>query len=417
MQINKLFRCNSLDKWGRWLDKTDALGQTTTYTRDDAGNLLQRTYPDGSYDVYTYDPNQNLLSATQGDATQTQTTWYTYETSFNQIKTKTDAAGNVTTYIYDYEENAGSVSNLIRIEYPQVEDEAGATVTPTETFSYTGSGQIASVTDAQGTVTRYVYTQGTADEAAGGDNARFATGVTPVPGLLTQVIKDEWGSSETTTYTDFDAAGNPGTVTGPGCCGGGPVVYYTYDTLGWVLTKTDALGIVTKYEYDPSASLRTGSGNLIRKIDDYTADGTTGRNIVTDYTYDAQDHLLKQRTTADGIVYETTMTYDENGKLSTKQDANGQTTTYTYNETTGQLLQISYADGKTVHFTYDRVGNLSGYSDGTTSATYTYDVLNRKIAETVNYPGFSKTFRYTYYANGQKQTFTMPDGPTIKNEK
>ena len=47
-------------------------------------------------------------------------------------------------------------------------------------------------------------------------------------------------------------------------------------------------------------------------------------------------------------------------------------------------------------------------------AEHTYDALNRKIAETVNYPGFNKTFRYTYYANGQKQTFTMPGGVTYE---
>ena len=36
---------------------------------------------------------------------------------------------------------------------------------------------------------------------------------------------------------------------------------------------------------------------------------------------------------------------------------------------------------KTVTFSYDKVGNLTGYDDGTTSATYTYDTLYRKTAE------------------------------------
>ncbi len=63
-------------------------------------------------------------------------------------------------------------------------------------------------------------------------------------------------------------------------------------------------------------------------------------------------------------------------------------------------------------FTYDNSGNLTGYDDGTTSAIYTYDDLGRKLSETVNYGAFSKTFSYTYYANGQKQTFTMPSGTT-----
>ncbi len=79
-----------MDRWGRWLEKTDALGRTTTYQRDDAGNLLRRDYPDGSCDEYSY-----------------------------------------------YEEGAGDAGNLIRIEYPDVEDEHGTLVTPTVSYSYT----------------------------------------------------------------------------------------------------------------------------------------------------------------------------------------------------------------------------------------------------------------------------------------
>lgn len=59
---------------------------------------------------------------------------------------------------------------------------------------------------------------------------------------------------------------------------------------------------------------------------------------------------------------------------------------------------------------YDPDGTLSGYSDGVISATYTYDAMGRKLTETVNYGPFSKSFEYTYYGNGLKQTFTAPDG-------
>jgi RHS repeat-associated protein len=64
------------------------------------------------------------------------------------------------------------------------------------------------------------------------------------------------------------------------------------------------------------------------------------------------------------------------------------------------------------HFSYDSSGRLSGYDDGDTSAVYMYDALGRKLSDTVNYGAFSKTLRYTYYANGQKQSVMMPDGTT-----
>jgi len=44
-----------------------------------------------------------------------------------------------------------------------------------------------------------------------------------------------------------------------------------------------------------------------------------------------------------------------------------------------------------------------------TFATYTYDALGRKLSETVNFGPFTKSFSYSYYKNGLKQSFTAPD--------
>jgi YD repeat-containing protein len=63
-----------------------------------------------------------------------------------------------------------------------------------------------------------------------------------------------------------------------------------------------------------------------------------------------------------------------------------------------------------VTLSYDDDGNLAGYNDGTTSATYAYDAMGRKLSETVNYGPFTKQFAYTYYGNGLKHAFTAPDG-------
>jgi len=65
---------------------------------------------------------------------------------------------------------------------------------------------------------------------------------------------------------------------------------------------------------------------------------------------------------------------------------------------------------KTTSFAYDKAGNLTGYDDGSKSASYTYDDLYRKLTETVNYGTFQLTNSYAYYKNGMKQSFTGPDG-------
>ncbi|NOQ52606.1 MAG: hypothetical protein GQ578_10360, partial [Desulfuromonadaceae bacterium] len=48
-------------------------------------------------------------------------------------------------------------------------------------------------------------------------------------------------------------------------------------------------------------------------------------------------------------------------------------------------------------FGYDDAGNLTAWEtdgDGSVSGTLTYDELNRKTGETLNYGGFSKDYSY-----------------------
>jgi len=48
-----------------------------------------------------------------------------------------------------------------------------------------------------------------------------------------------------------------------------------------------------------------------------------------------------------------------------------------------------------------------------TSAVYVYDSLARKTSESVDYGNFNLSHSYSYYPNGQKQTYTAPDGTLI----
>jgi large repetitive protein len=77
---------------------------------------------------------------------------------------------------------------------------------------------------------------------------------------------------------------------------------------------------------------------------------------------------------------ETQYTYDVQGRVWKILDANGHTTEYEY-DTQSRLWKIHYAGGKTVTLSYDADGNLSGYNDGVTSATYTYNASGQKLSE------------------------------------
>ena len=198
-----------------------------------------------------------------------------------------------------------------------------------------------------------------------------------------------------TTSFSFDPAGNLVARTDKG----NKTTGYAYDALNRLVTVTDPLLNDTTYTYDER-------DNLIALTD--------AENQTTHFEYDRNNRLVTEaRSLGEATLYE----YDHAGNLVEKTDAKDQRTAYTYDDA-GRLVQIDYfaadppaAPVKTVVFSYDRAGNLTGYDDGTTSAVYAYDPAGRKVSETVAYTqGLSLGYTYEYYKNGLKKTFTGPDG-------
>jgi RHS repeat-associated protein len=108
--------------------------------------------------------------------------------------------------------------------------------------------------------------------------------------------------------------------------------------------------------------------------------------------------------------------YDAAGNLKEQTDGNGRKTVYTYDEN-NRLIQSDIftaaadaAPTKTITYSYNEAGSLTGYDDATTSAVYSYDDLQRRIGETVDYGSFSLAHSYGYYKNSQKKTYTDPAG-------
>lgn len=139
---------------------------------------------------------------------------------------------------------------------------------------------------------------------------------------------------------------------------------------------------------------------------------TDAEGQTTGFEYDRNNRLVKETRP---MTEATTYAYDAAGNLLSKIDAKGQKIEHTHDDA-GRLTRTRYyAAGdhatpvKTLSFTYNPAGNLSGYNDGATSATYGYDTSGRKLSETVDHGSFSKSLSYTYYNNGLKNTFTAPD--------
>jgi len=181
----------------------------------------------------------------------------------------------------------------------------------------------------------------------------------------------------------------------------GNVTRYAYDSLGRLASLIDPLENETRYTYDDR-------GNLLSVQD------PMGRS--TYYEYERNNRLIK---TIRPLQKETTFEYDANGNRSAVVDNVGQRIEFDH-DAANRVSQVRYYEAgnlttpvKTVDFTYDEIGNLTGYSDGVTSADYTYDALSRKLSETVDYGELSLSYGYSYDGNGLKKTFTGPDGVTI----
>ncbi|OPY73987.1 MAG: tRNA(Glu)-specific nuclease WapA precursor [Syntrophorhabdus sp. PtaU1.Bin002] len=219
---------------------------------------------------------------------------------------------------------------------------------------------------------------------------------------------------------------------------------YTYDNRGRRIEEKDVLTASESYStvitHDLAGNILTQTDKENRKTS-YTSD-ELGRRVrmtdpatgVTENDYDGRNNLTSLK---DPKGNTTTFEYDRNNRVTKETRPMGQTTTYQYNgvgnlirkiDVKNQKIEYEYDDAgrmtgakyfatstdttpvKTVTFTYSNAGNLTGYNDGTISATYTYDDAGRKLSETVNYGTFTLTYSYAYYKNGQKKSLTMPDG-------
>ena len=337
------------DARGRVDTLTDALGQSETYTYDPLGAPLGAVLRDGTTAAYTYSPlgavTSRIGSMTTGTAytatgavAQTtadgETVAYTYNPA-GGILTET-TGDSVKTYTYDHRGRQASFTLMV-----------GGETVGTTTYAYDLLDRVTAVT-ADGVETTYTYD-------ANGNRASQTTGAVTttytynkanlVTGMVNILLNDD---GEDVVISEFAytyyADGNQRTKTET-LLGGDPVTTaYTYDGLGRLTAETTGEDSIT-YTYD-------ASGNRI---------GMNRNGTVTAYAYDANNRLLSE-TVGDAV---TTYTYDANGNTLTAGDK-----TYTYN---------------------DR-GQQTGYSNGTTTASYAYNPSGLRKAKTVG--GSTKYFVY-----------------------
>ncbi|MBI2412064.1 MAG: RHS repeat protein, partial [Deltaproteobacteria bacterium] len=364
------------DQYGNLTASIDPVDNRSEFVYDILGNLVETKDPLGNRTIQTYNAAGRRVKVKDALLRETN-----YETDFKgRITAVIDALGNRKEREYDGNGNLKKIT-----EGPAITE-----------FAYDSSDRLSSITDAEGNTTSYEYTTASTACASCGGNSSTPARITDPFGNLTEY--------------SFDKSGKINGITDP-------LLYMTaiaYDAGGRVSSRTDANGNITNYEYDALGRVKKQINvDSVNKEIVFSYDSRGNLASLTDpsrhtttFEYDLADRKTKE---TDPLNEATEYTYYPNNFLKTVRDAKGQTATYNY-DAAGRLTSITYADLKQDNFTYDAVGNLLTYANEGVSGTFTYDELNRKLTETVNYGAFSKTYSYTYDDRGNKAAYTSPEG-------
>ena len=402
--LNTKTRIVEFDDNGVLFKATDVFGNVTNYTRDSNSWITREEYWENTGTVsapvlvlrtamnFTYDTKGNMLTKTEAQGTaQEKTTWYHYmyeinpsasPATYNKVRNEiVISVVNPAQYryvTYDYDDATGNL--LTTTETGLLGD--STPYTHTTTYTYDSNSRIASIdgprTDVQD-VTTYAYDSTT--------------------GFLTSVTQPIIG---TTAYSNFDALGNPQTVTDPN----GNSTTYTYDTSGRVSTvKAPGDTNATQYFYVAGGCGQSCGG--ANKIDHITL--PEGNTIW--YTYDSMGKLSSIKDSLNNTI---NYTYDSEGNKLTEQikDSGGslqKTLSYQY-DALNRLTKTINPDNAFSQYTYDALGNRKTAKDtngGTTA--YNYDALSRLVS--VIQPG-TVTTQYGYSTNNNLTSVTDANNNT-----
>ncbi|MFC1434545.1 LamG-like jellyroll fold domain-containing protein [Streptacidiphilus sp. N1-3] len=457
----------------RLVADTDAAGSRTSYGYDTGGFVHTVTDADGDVDTSGHDVRGNTVSQTscQNQAAQLCSTSYTTflpddttaqltpNPTNDLVATSRDgrsASATDNTYLTSYSyDAAGNRTKVITppvpgfpagrttaVSYTDGSTIAAAdggfapkglpykTVSPggaTTLVQYFKDGDVASMTDPDGLVTRFTYdnlgraltkTEVSDTYPAGLTTTYVNDGESQVVGETDPPTTDQVNGTvhQASTTTVFDADGQVTSQTVADLTGGDAprtttstynaydqlqtsvdsadptaVTSYTYDAFGNQATVQDPNGTTTAYAYDPDGRLFT------QTLKNYTADPVNPSAPVD--------------------LVESSRSYDPAGRLQSLTDAMGNSTAYTYTDN-GLTATVTRIDGQNTanRFveqadTYDAAGNLVKQvtNNGATVTDDTLDAADRVTATTVDPTGVDRTTTVSYTPDDRVATSTLSD--------
>ena len=433
------------------------LGSDAYYRADDYDGQLSK---DGTDWVVTYSDGSTKRFASSGEMT-SWTSWdgqevdATYSSgqltelessrgpsltlaySAGKLDTVTASDGRVVAYDYDMNGHLaevtlpGSVTWLYgndadgRIE--TIEDPAGV-ITVDNTYGL--DGRVASQLGPSGSEPTFDYT--TPDTVVVTDEAT-STAITyryDINGRLVS-IEDPLAELATRDYDEYDLltsagsrgggsttverndAGLPEVVTEPGKATPTEITYLDDDS-NRVETVTDANGTTT-YGYDGDERIPSTVTDELTHTTTYDVNDTTG---LVDSVTDADGVTVEYRYNALGQLVETedeygnitTYGYDDVGRRTSTELPSGAESTTEY-DSAGRVWKETAADGGVTTTTYDLAGRVDTVTDGEGGVTdYDYDATTGLLDQVTD--PMSRVTTYDYTANGDLETIHHPDSST-----
>ena len=356
----------------------DSQGSTVTQSYDQLGNLSNIVDQTGRVLEYDHRGTSLVHSITFGDGTSNSVG---YDDRSN-VTSYVDAAGNITTLIYD------AVGNILERTVPDATPENGDNTR--FTYRYDAMNRLIETVDPEGLIETRIYdVRGQLTEIRGLDGvvSRFAYDA------LGQIVEETSGSNLVARY-EYDERGNRTAV----ILGNGSRIEYQYDLLDRNISITNPLGYRVLYEYDSLSNLsrvidengastnfvRDEFGNTIKRTD---RGGGEYRLVHTDLAQ------IKQMLYPDGT--QVTREYRPDGTLAREINSNGQATTNTHNSK-GQISKTEYSDGTEIEFRYGNTGDLVEIieSAGTTFQQFRYE---NQLAEWTGADGTNVKYEYDAY--------------------
>lgn len=410
---------------GDVLQVTDPKGYTTHYQYDVQGRKISKQNAEGHEWQYRYDPMGNLLSVlnprgytTQIDYTPTYRVHKVVDPEQHALTLLYNPNGKLTDKIdrrgvithHEYNELDRLVQRISNFKDGAADHETNVKTA----FEYDLAGNLRFLTNPRGFTAELRY-----------DAANRRTEVIDFEQGSSRLVYDKvdnvlrlTDANDNSTAYQYDALDQLVAVINAE----NETKQFEYDVVGNRTALIEADGTVTAYDYDAIYRLNG-------VIQNFKADAADANdvNVATQYGYDARglltsilnanDHItLFEHDKVGQVIREIdplnkvwVYAYDGVGNKVSRQDAKGDLTQYNYLPDE-QLQKISYVDETTVQYAYDPNNNRTSMQDSLGTTTWTYDPLNRRIAQD---DPFSRVLQTAYDAGGNRVGLGYADGNQV----